>query len=114
MTTLSSHVKVEIKWTTDEIEDLIFGSGALSYPWWTECKQIKQGHYRITAVDPDYPDDEDAQITLIFPASLFTYAIGVVASTYPWHAQTIIDRDLDADLVDMALQTVVHGEVVYG
>lgn len=103
----------------------IFGSGALSYPWWVDIERTVEG-WLITSEDPDSDggtvisevtagDLIDAARTLLH--EMRYTAVGDDGSYTRLGLLNFValndDTDIDADVADLILQTAVLGEVVY-
>lgn len=109
--------------TTEDLDDIILGSGALSYPWWLAARGTAEhdGAWIITSSDPD--DRDSAPVTLIVTPDMIVKAMRAIIRKDNLVAvgvgprQTIKDQilseDIDADGADCVLQTAFFGEVIY-
>lgn len=108
-------VKVEIAWTDDEVDQIVTGSGAESYPWYLSDirpSEVFDGCYFVTL------DDGDDSVPFTFSRDDFRDVAREVAEGE--HGirgdirKYIIDDDLDADTVDCIIQILCFGEAIFG
>jgi hypothetical protein len=129
-------LKIEREVEPKEIAYLVFGTGALGYPWWGtvdwgheedgEDFPIEQGGDLDTAEEDDYiilqhdaRDDDEGDMTgkirLTF-RQIATAAAAAIRKGYV-REHDAIHEDLglcDAEEADTVLQMAVFGELVYG
>lgn len=101
--------------TEEDWCDHVFGSGAGGYPWWADLYQNPSGDVVIKHIDPDsetyYSDTPETYYTTL---QKIADTASVIALEYKTVAEAIIEDDFDANDMDIVLQSVVFGEIVYG
>ena len=110
--------------TKDEIEELdihLFGSGALSYPWYYDV-DVNGDVITFTVMDPN---DEAAQVVKKITYEDFFTAAKVLHTQPGWndygragftnlYARNWDELDLDADSADIVMQQAIYGEIIFG
>lgn len=122
-------VRVSVSFDDDEWRDAIFGSGCLSYPWWSdvqrETRPVKRngvpiGEQTVWIVEGNNPDDPQGMpVTGVLTLPDLAEAASAIVTEARFAgsvtlARQIVERDLDADGADMILQRAVFGDVIYG
>lgn len=114
-----------------EIADLVFGTGALGYPWWIEADALRDGKVispwedglletdTIRIAHWDGSTEGGRRTTELAPA----YIVSTVSSLLnddlipDESANEMASEELglaDADAADIVLQTAVFGKIIYG
>lgn len=106
-------VTIPVEYTTEDIDDSVWGNGSLAYPWWTNLRPgndnepdtLVVGHF---GCDGDQPKP--------FRVTFYGWlnAAQAVIRDYPRNAPYLMDKDIDADLGDLIMQYAVAGKAVYG
>jgi len=107
------------RWTDEETDDHVTGSGADQWEWYATYIGISDGNYTVFMYDGVSEDEEDRR--------LFRFTRGAVRSmvTKVMMGKTEIQRgsrnyeafkddDPDAVAMDSLIQLVVYGRIVYG
>lgn len=102
-------INLPVAWTSEEIDDSVWGNSALAYPWWTELEPgtgevIVRGHFG---------DDGDEPIVFEVTVDEWLRALRDVALEHQGWRSAILDKDIDADLGDVILQYAVAGKSIY-
>jgi hypothetical protein len=114
------------QWTDEQVDDIVMGSGAELWPWYANGHGIGQevvapGQFGRFTVDID-DNGEDSLIgdvkTVIFTRDRFREVAAELAAgqhEVRWDIRDMIRKnDLDSDAVDVIIQIIAFGEVVYG
>jgi hypothetical protein len=89
------------------LEDHIFGSGALSYPWWFDVQ-------RPVSSESVYVTSEQGVHT-VTASKVRSAFVKLVMDGFPALKGTdLADPDIDAEMADCILQQACFGEVIYG
>lgn len=124
MPTLHYSLGRSVDW--DELHCLIFGTGALSFPWWhdvtiTTRDGAPEGDWESVTFVADDPDTNEPE-TYRIPPSRILWAFGRryegrnASELHPEILEAITSDIglLDALEADAVLQLAVFGEIVYG
>lgn len=107
---------------SEQIETHIFGSGALSWDWWTGARRVDDSTWEIESCDPDWFDQHALHVVTnqdLFAAAreLLSDDIGSRYARLGFLDFTMMNwdnLDLDADSADLILQQACFGEILYG
>jgi hypothetical protein len=114
------------EWTDEQVDAIVMGSGAELWPWYQSGHGIGQeviapGQYGRFTVDID-DNGEDSLFgdvkTVVFTRDDFRRVAAELAEgkhKVRWDIRDLIRKnDLDADAVDVVIQIIAYGEVVFG
>lgn len=119
---MNLEVKLTREVKPDEIDSMIFGTGALGYGWWGSVTKRDDGMYVFTHDDGNSDEGAHDKQTVVSPA-------GIVGAAGIWLAEQVenggmngdirdaIDDDLgylDAYAADCVLQQAVLKSIVFG
>lgn len=107
------------EWDDEQVDDIVMGSGAEVWPWYLDGigqVMIAPGKYGDYTVELGL--DRDEVTVARFSRDDFRRVAREVAEGKHAVNQRIVDYilndDLDADAVDVVIQVIALGEVVYG
>ena len=103
--------------TTEEINDLVFGTGSLSWEWWRDADVHENGSVTLTAENPEEgPETITKTITksAIKKAAEKALTDGQVSTEDAEEVKTESLGYLDANAGDIVLQLAFFGEIIYG
>ena len=106
-------MKVPVEYTTEDIDDSVWGNGSLAYPWWTDLAPGGDDEPEVVVsglFGCDGDDPEPFRITF----HRWLNAAQDVIREHPHYSPFLLDKDVDADLGDLILQFAVAGKAVYG
>lgn len=110
-------LKTERVATAQEVEDLVFGTGGLSWPWWYGAKQTTQG-YRFFYDRPDHDEGTFKGNRWVSNQKILDAAARFLAEGRGGEdAREMMSESIgyaDAAAADVILQYAVLGEIVYG
>ncbi|AYB70196.1 hypothetical protein SEA_ONEIAGILLIAN_86 [Microbacterium phage OneinaGillian] len=110
-------LKTERKATTEEVDDLVFGTGALSLPWWHSAHRTPQG-YRFRFDHPDHEEGTFKGNRWVSNQQILNAAGRFLAEGRGGDdAREMMSDSIgyaDAVAADVILQYAVLGEIVYG
>lgn len=115
MTDLKLSVTTTRKASVQEIDDLVFGSGATGYEWWKSVSRV-DGGFRIIAESIVDEGRREAK-TLTYEDILHAAGIRLTGNPYHGDAMEAIFESigyLDADEADCVLQIAFFGQIVFG
>jgi len=109
-----------------EVEDMLAGTGMLSYPWWMNVEDVKDAAGRLAGFkikhwNPEFEDDDEALTTTVTLQQVVDAAARVIrgdgAKIDDTSAHDMAQDTLgyaDANAADVTFQLAVYGKVVYG
>ena len=98
---------------SEALMDLVWGYGALSYPWWWSSERIDEDTWQLTSLD-----EADVETTHYLTAKTIGWALERVIERGKVNVGTRVPigtdfAELDASDVDVILQTACFGEEIY-
>lgn len=106
-------ITLPVEWTHEEIMDNVWGNYCLAHPWWTYLDGSTKGDPILTGRFGS-EDDGDDLIDFSISTDEWLRAAKQVALEYPHWRDSILNKDIDAELGDMILQQAVAGSIIYG
>lgn len=110
-------LKTQREATVQEVVDLIYGTGALQYPWWHSVEDVEGGfHFRFD--DPEHDEGTFKGRKMVTYQQILDAAAEFLAEGRGGEdaAEAISDSIgyLDATAADDVLQRAVLGKSIYG
>ena len=103
--------------TAQEVEDLVFGTGALTWPWWNGAHQTEHG-FRFYYDDPDKGEGTFTGNKWVSNQQILNAAAAYLADGRGGEDAREALSDsigyLDAEAADCVLQRAVLGKEIYG
>lgn len=114
-------LKTERAASAEEVEDLITGTGALSYDWWTGAERVEQdgvAGWEFTHDDGDSDEGAGDVLTWVSDQQILDAAGRFLAEGRLQYNVTDVMIDsigyLDAPDADLVLQYAVFGRGIFG
>ena len=110
-------VRHPIAMSEEDLVDHLVYSGADGYSWWHDITVTDAGELLLAADDPNNPEEEAAPVSKLLPLSEVAEEIQMILDN-PKTPETVIrsfvEDDIDSDVADWVLQTILFGETIYG
>ena len=110
-------IRYPVVMTEEDLIDHLVYSGADSYSWWRAIEITGTGELLLAADDPaDFNGDYPA-VSKMLPLSEVAEEIQMILdnpSTPEQVTKSFADDDIDSDVADMVLQTILFGKIIYG
>jgi hypothetical protein len=112
-------VRQPIAMSEEDLVDHLVYSGASSYSWWHAITVTDTGELLLSADDPRDYDGEEPAVTVskLIPLSEVAEEIQMILDnpkTPEVVTRAFVEEDIDSDVADWLLQTILFGETIYG
>ncbi len=110
-------VRYPIAMTEEDLVDHLVYSGADSYSWWRTIEVTDAGELLLAADDPKDFNGEEPAVSKLIPFVEVVEEIQMILDNPDTPEQVIrafVEDDVDSDVADVVLQTILFGTVIYG
>ncbi len=110
-------VRQPIAMSEEDLVDHLVYSGASSYSWWHAITVTDAGELLLAADDPGSRDEEADTVSRLIPLVEVVEEIQMILDnpkTPESVIRSFVEEDIDSDVADWLLQTLLFGETIYG
>ena len=110
-------VRYPIAMTEEDLVDHLVYSGADCYSWWRSIEVTDAGELLLAADDPTDYNGEYPAVSKLLPLGEVAEEIQMILdnpNTPEQVVRSFVEDDIDSDVADVVLQTILFGKVIYG
>lgn len=117
MTSYKFQINKQIMMTQEDIEDHLLGAGAGTYPWWRTIDVTEDGCLLLEADSESDIDGTEPPVSRKMTFDEVAQEIQAMLDN-PKCISSIVrgfeEEDIDSDVADLVLQTLLFGNPVFG